>query len=102
MASLHGSISEFDPEKEEWISYVERMGHYLMTNDVDSDAKKRAVLLSTCGAKTYQLIRSLVAPRKPVSQEIWHPRKFGTPMQFFLGKLAPLQENWNPIPCQKS
>ena len=69
MASLHGSIGEFDPEKEEWISYVERMGHYLMANDVDSDAKKRAILLSTCGAKTYQLIRSLVAPRKPADIE---------------------------------
>ena len=32
----------------------------------------------------------------PVSQENWHPRKSGTPMQFFLGNLAPLQENWNP------
>ena len=28
-----------------------------------------AILLSTCGAKTYQLIRSLVAPRKPADIE---------------------------------
>jgi len=29
-------------------------------------------------------------------KENWHPRKSGTPMQFFLGNLAPLQEKWNP------
>jgi len=34
--------------------------------------------------------------RSPMSQENWHPRKSGPPVQFFLGNLAPLQENWNP------
>ena len=40
-------------------------------------------MLLSCSVHAYPL---------PVSQEIWHPRKFGTPMQFFLGKLAPLQD----------
>ena len=30
--------------------------------------KKRAILLSICGASTYQLIRNLVAPAKPTSK----------------------------------
>ena len=30
--------------------------------------KKRAVLLSSCGAKTYRLIRNLVAPGKPTDK----------------------------------
>ena len=29
-------------------------------------------------------------------QEIWHPRKSGTPMQFFLGKLDPLRKTSTP------
>ena len=37
----------------------------------------------------------------PVSQAIWHPRKYGIPVQFFLGKMVPLQEMWNPLPSQE-
>lgn len=33
-----------------------------------AEAKKRAVLLSVCGAETYRLIRNLVAPAKPTSK----------------------------------
>ena len=35
-------------------------------NDVDDTGKQRAILLSVCGATTYQLIRNLVALAKPV------------------------------------
>ena len=36
-----------------------------MANSVSEPAKKRAVLLSCCGAETYKLIRNLVVPEKP-------------------------------------
>ncbi len=65
MAAKHGAIGEYESENEEWTSYAERLDNYFLANDVETEAKKRAVLLSVCGAKTYQLIRSLVAPRKP-------------------------------------
>ena len=68
MAARHGSIGEFDPSKEEWDSYVERLEHYFVANGVSEAAKKRAILLSGCGAETYKLIRNLVAPEKPTAR----------------------------------
>ena len=51
--ATHGSLSEFDSTKDDWTSYVERMDFYFIANDVTSDAKKRAILLSACGAPTF-------------------------------------------------
>ncbi len=34
-------------------------------NDVKDAGKQRAILFSVCGADTYKLISSLVAPAKP-------------------------------------
>ena len=33
----------------------------------------------------------------PVSQDIWHPRKFGTPVPYILGYYAPPWEIWHPF-----
>ena len=63
--ATHGSIGEFNPEKESWTSYTERLEEYFLANDVESAEKQRAVLLSVCGAATYQKIRDLLAPVKP-------------------------------------
>lgn len=62
--ATHGSLSEFDSSKDDWTSYVERVDFYFVANDVTSDAKKRAILLSACGASTFKLIRSLVETGK--------------------------------------
>ena len=64
----HGSIREFDTDKEDWTSYTERLQQYFTANEVTDAAKQRAVLLSICGPATYQLIRNLVAPDKPTSK----------------------------------
>ena len=64
----HGSIGEFDTDKEDWTSYTERLQQYFTANEVTDAAKQRAVLLSICGPATYQLIRNLVAPDKPTSK----------------------------------
>ena len=65
MAATHGTISSFDNSVEDWRSYTERFGHYCEANSITMDAQKRAVLISACGPKTYQLIRNLVSPAKP-------------------------------------
>ena len=67
MAS-HGTLSDFDSDREDWTSYIERLEQYFEANDVVSAVKQRAILLSICGASTYQLIRDLVAPAKPISK----------------------------------
>ena len=58
--ATHGSVVQFDPAKEEWTSYVERLNYYLIANDVSDDKKKCAILMSGCGPAVYKTIRSLV------------------------------------------
>ena len=36
----HGNISIFDQHSESWTSYSERLGYYLMTNDITDETKK--------------------------------------------------------------
>ena len=60
-----GVMGPFDPSAENCISYEERFRLYLTANEVTSDEKKQAVFLTTCGTSTYNLFRSLAAPRKP-------------------------------------
>ncbi|XP_033637865.1 uncharacterized protein K02A2.6-like [Asterias rubens] len=62
-----GNIGEFQDEKdsEAWPLYVERLKQFFEANDVEDAGKQRAILLSVCGADTYKLISSLVAPEKP-------------------------------------
>ena len=67
MAS-HGTLSDFDSDREDWTSYTERLEQYFEANDVVLAVKQRAILLSICGASMYQLIRDLVAPAKPISK----------------------------------
>ena len=51
--ATHGSLSAFDPSKEDWTSYTDRMKHYFIANDVTDGDKKRSILLSACGASTF-------------------------------------------------
>ena len=62
-----GKVEEFQ-ENNNWIEYIERLEHYFTANAITDNGKKRAVLLSLCGAKTYKLIRNLVAPGKPTDK----------------------------------
>ena len=63
--STYGRLGEYNPESDDWTEYVEQMEHFLAANDTEAKPKKKAILLSSCGTKTYSLIRSLVAPSKP-------------------------------------
>ena len=62
--ATHGCVGEFSGGSETWVSYIERLQQYFIANDIKGDDKQRAVLLSICGASTYQLIRSVVSPNK--------------------------------------
>ena len=64
-ASSHGHIGEFNSQLEDWRSYTERMQNYFIANDIKSESKQRAILLSVCGPRTYKLIRSLLLPQEP-------------------------------------
>ena len=67
--ALIGKIEEYY-EKESWTEYTECLEQYMYfaANEITDRGKKRAVLLSVCGAKTHKLIRNLVNPRKPTNK----------------------------------
>uniref|UniRef100_A0A5S6QGV0 Reverse transcriptase domain-containing protein n=1 Tax=Trichuris muris TaxID=70415 RepID=A0A5S6QGV0_TRIMR len=65
MATLVG-VKEFTPGKSaSWEEYSERLAFYLEANRITDTIRKRAVLLSACGASTYSVVRSLVSPALP-------------------------------------
>ena len=63
--ATYGKIGEFKESEESWTQYVERIEQYFLANEVEDAAKKRAILLSVCGSKTYALARDLLQPAKP-------------------------------------
>ena len=65
--AIHGSVGEFDASKEDWTSYTERLQQYFAANDIPEE-KQRAVLLSSCGPQTYNLLKSVLAPEKPTDK----------------------------------
>lgn len=65
--ATHGAVGEFAHSKE-WTDYCEHLQQYFLANNVKDAGKQRAILLSVCGASTYRLIRSLVAPGKPTDK----------------------------------
>ena len=51
------------------MSYTERLVQYFVANGISEEGdKRRAILLSSCGPTTYQLLRNLVAPGKPTDK----------------------------------
>uniref|UniRef100_H3ARR4 Uncharacterized protein n=1 Tax=Latimeria chalumnae TaxID=7897 RepID=H3ARR4_LATCH len=60
-------IDEFK-EGESWTEYTERLGHYFIANDIDNETKRKAILFTVCGSKTYSLIKSLMLPASPANK----------------------------------
>ena len=61
-AGLHGVVSPYDGNQEEWVEYTERLEHYFIANDIADVAKRLAILLNGVGAPTYRLIKTLALP----------------------------------------
>ena len=64
-AGLHGVVSVFDGNQEDWVEYAERLENYFIANDIEDEAKRRAILLNGVGASTYRLIKTLALPGRP-------------------------------------
>lgn len=67
MSGNIGKINEFDSFSEDWATYIERVEHYCVANDI-AEEKKVAVLLSVMGPKPYSLLCSLLTPEKPADK----------------------------------
>ncbi|XP_049268928.1 uncharacterized protein K02A2.6-like [Rhipicephalus sanguineus] len=48
-----------------WSSWIQRLTFYFVANDVCDEQKKRALLLTLCGADTFDTACALVAPKTP-------------------------------------
>ena len=63
---VFGKIVPFDEGGDNWGEWIEQLEQYFTANpEIVEAEQKRAILLSSCGSKTYRLIRNLVAPTKP-------------------------------------
>ena len=68
MSAVFGTVTEFVEGVEEWPQYVDRLEQFFAANGFEVEGKKRSILLSVVGARTYQFLTSLVAPEKPGSK----------------------------------
>jgi len=68
--ATHGSVGESTASSETYMSYIERLKQYFIANDIKGDERQRTILLSICGASTYQLIRNIVSPAKPTDKTL--------------------------------
>ena len=55
-SSVIGSLEPFDPEIDNWLSYIERLEQFFDVNSI-ADEKKVATLLTVIGKKAYDLLR---------------------------------------------
>ena len=64
--SNFGKLCDYDNNKEDWQSYVERLELFLRQTALL--IRKKAILLTSCGIGTHQLFKGLTAPAKPVEK----------------------------------
>ena len=61
---LHGTVGAFTSSQEEWSEYPVRLVHYFVANDIEAEAKRRAILPTAVGPGTYRLMKTLASPKK--------------------------------------
>ena len=66
-ASTVGRFEAFDPEKLSWDSYYERLTQFFIANDVITDQKKRALLITSLSMEQYKLLTNFYAPTSPTT-----------------------------------
>ncbi len=87
MAVLLRRLKDFDTFKEDWTQYAERMGHFIIVNDIVDAGKKKRLFLAAVGPSTFSLLRNLVSPAKPGDKT-------------FEELVALLKEHYNPTPSE--
>ena len=87
MTATFGQIGEFVESQEDWSQYADRLTHFFIANDVKDAGKKRAILLSVVGPRTYKLLSSLLAPVTPGEKD-------------FAELVKVLKEHYNPPPSE--
>lgn len=58
--ATYGTLTAFESGTNNWRSYTEQFNYCFIANDITTDSKKVAILLSACGQSTFNTISSLV------------------------------------------
>ena len=69
--AILGHIDQFDAVGDQRPQYVERLEQFFVANDITGESKavkRRATFLAVVGRTTYNLLRSLLAPKTPTDQ----------------------------------
>uniref|UniRef100_A0A8C4Q4Q2 Uncharacterized protein n=1 Tax=Eptatretus burgeri TaxID=7764 RepID=A0A8C4Q4Q2_EPTBU len=56
-------IDEVNLREGSWEAYIEHRQYYNHANNIEDDAKKKAILMSVYGSKTFTILKNLVIPR---------------------------------------
>ena len=86
-------LDSYDPEKEKWENYQERVELWFTANDV-KPANHASTLLSLIGADVYGILKDLVAPDRPVEKS--YTELVRTLQQHFSPPTLTLAERFNP------
>ena len=61
----YGQTPSFNINEEDWNTYIDRLSFYFEANDIVTQKKKKAILLTVCGIPTYRTICNLLLPQSP-------------------------------------
>ena len=66
-APILGYLEPFDPKTTTWESWYERLASFFVANGIKAEENERrvAIFLSLIGSTTYELLRTLVHPKRP-------------------------------------
>ena len=96
-----GNIEAYDANSEQWSHYIERLEFFFIANDITTNDRKKAVILSVCGAETYKLLRSLCAPNNPSEKtydqlKVLMKQHLSPTPNIIAERFAFNTRNWNP------
>ena len=60
-----GSLKPFEVDSGDWPAYTERLESYFIANEIKDEKKQVAVSLTLMRTRSYNLLRSVLAPTKP-------------------------------------
>ena len=64
MSVTVGKVSEFNPNEDDWNTYIEQLDFFFEGNRISDQSQRKAILLSSCGITTYKLFKGLTASSK--------------------------------------
>lgn len=67
---MWGHIELFDIQNEDWSLYIEHLRQFYVLNEIMTNNKKVAILLTMIGMKAYELLHSLLALDLPSTKKL--------------------------------